>query len=129
MRFIVDQLFIGNNRRRKNSNLGWKCDIVTSDRRSSCFVRAGNITPRSRRSIDCDLYKDVDEIRSYGQTIVYTVHESVGLAYSFRQVSRKSGDEFSSNIDLIDTLPPGLYEAIFESRPDMVNPDLLTATG
>ena len=29
---------------------------------------------------------------------------------------KKEHGEFSSNIDLIDTLPPGLYEAIFEPR-------------
>jgi hypothetical protein len=33
----------------------------------------------------------------------------------------------SSNIDLIDTLPPGLYEAVFESKTeDTANPDLAT---
>ena len=29
---------------------------------------------------------------------------------------RKEHGEFSSNIDLIDTLPPGLYEAVFETQ-------------
>ena len=29
-------------------------------------------------------------------------------------VAKKEHDEFSSNIDLIDILPPGLYEAVFE---------------
>src|SRR5204862_6551894 len=60
-----------------------------------------------------DLYGSVDEIRSYGQTIVYTVHESVGHLGIFvsGSVAKKQHDEFSSNIDLIDTLPPGLYEA------------------
>ena len=42
-------------------------------------------------------------------------------------VARKEHSEFSSNIDLIDMLPPGLYEAVFEPRPgDAVNPDLAT---
>ena len=31
-------------------------------------------------------------------------------------VAKKEHGEFSSNIDLIDTLPPGLYEAVFESK-------------
>ena len=31
-------------------------------------------------------------------------------------VARKEHGELSSNIDLIDTLPPGLYEAVFEPR-------------
>ena len=65
-----------------------------------------------------DLYGSVDEIRSYGQTIVYTVHESVGHLGIFvsGSVAKKQHDEFSSNIDLIDTLPPGLDEAVFERK-------------
>ena len=31
-------------------------------------------------------------------------------------MAKKEYGEFSSNIDLIDTLPPGLYEAVFESK-------------
>jgi Protein of unknown function (DUF3141) len=33
-------------------------------------------------------------------------------------VARKEHGEFSSNIDLIDVLPPGLYEAVFERKTD-----------
>jgi hypothetical protein len=40
--------------------------------------------------------------------------------------AKKEHSEFSSNIDLIDTLPPGLYEAVFENRAeDTANPDLV----
>ena len=42
-------------------------------------------------------------------------------------VARKEHGELSSNIDLIDTLPPGLYEAVFEAKTaDTANPDLAT---
>lgn len=42
------------------------------------------------------------------------------------KVARKEHDEFSSNIDLIDTLPPGLYEATFEAKTDATaNPDMV----
>ena len=35
--------------------------------------------------------------------------------------------EFSSNIDLIDVLPPGLYEAVFEAKSeDTVSSDLVS---
>src|SRR5262249_730241 len=74
-----------------------------------------------------DLYENVDEIRSFGQTIVYTVHETAGHLGIFVSggVARKEHGEFSSNIDLIDTLPPGLYEAVFERKSaDTANPDL-----
>ena len=64
------------------------------------------------------LYEDVDEIRSHGQTIVYTIHETTGHLGIFvsGSVARKEHGEFSSNIDLIDVLPPGLYEAVFEAK-------------
>src|SRR5262252_9071185 len=42
-------------------------------------------------------------------------------------VAKKEHGEFSSNIDLIDTLPAGLYEAVFEKKGDATtNPDLVT---
>ena len=41
-------------------------------------------------------------------------------------VAKKEHGEFSSNIDLIDTLPPGLYEAVLENKAeDTANPDLV----
>jgi hypothetical protein len=56
----------------------------------------------------------VDDIRAHGQTIVYAVHETVGHLGIFvsGSVAKKEHDEFASNIDLIDVLPPGLYEAV-----------------
>ena len=81
--------------------------------------KGDNITP-PQQALDwiLDLYADVDEIRAYGQTIVYTVHESVGHLGIFVSggVAKKEHAEFSSNIDLIDVLPPGLYEATFEAK-------------
>jgi len=79
-----------------------------------------------------DLYDNVDEIRAYGQTIVYTIHETVGHLGIFVSggVAKKEHGEFSSNIDMIDTLPPGLYEAVMENRSeDMASPDLVTEIG
>ena len=71
----------------------------------------------------------MDDIRAHGQTIVYTLHEKVGHLGIFvsGDVARKQYTEFSSNIDFIDLLPPGLYEAKFEPKTaDMVGADLLT---
>ena len=131
MQFIVDQLFIGNNLAagRIQTSDGNAIDLRNIRSPIVVFCSKGdNITP-PQQALDwiLDLYKDVDEIRSYGQTIVYTVHESVGHLGIFvsASVAKKQHDEFSSNIDLIDTLPPGLYEATFESKTkDTVNPDL-----
>ena len=81
--------------------------------------KGDNITPPQQAlGWILDLYENVDEIRSYGQTIVYTIHETVGHLGIFVSggVAKKEHGEFSSNIDLIDTLPPGLYEAVFEDK-------------
>jgi hypothetical protein len=90
--------------------------------------KGDNVTP-PQQALDwiLDLYESVDDIRSYGQTIVYTIHETVGHLGIFVSggVAKKEHGEFSSNIDLIDTLPPGLYEAIFEDKTaETANPDL-----
>ena len=77
--------------------------------------KGDNITP-PQQALDwiLDLYESVDDIRSYGQTIVYAVHDSIGHLGIFvsGSVAKKEHDEFASNIDLIDLLPPGLYEAV-----------------
>jgi hypothetical protein len=83
--------------------------------------KGDNVTP-PQQALDwiLDLYDDVEEIRSFGQTIVYTVHETIGHLGIFVSggVAKKEHSEFSSNIDLIDLLPPGLYEAKFEKKTD-----------
>jgi Protein of unknown function (DUF3141) len=133
IQFIVDELFIGNNLAsgRIQTSDGTAIDFRSIRSPIVVFCSNGdNITPPQQAlGWILDLYDDVDEIRSYGQTIVYTVHETVGHLGIFVSsgVARKEHGEFSSNIDLIDTLPPGLYEAVFHERtPDTANPDLVS---
>jgi Protein of unknown function (DUF3141) len=94
--------------------------------------KGDNITPPQQAlNWILDLYRDVDEIRYYGQTIVYTVHETIGHLGIFVSggVAKKEHAEFSSNIDLIDVLPPGLYEATFEAKSgDTAQADLATGS-
>ena len=133
IQFIVDELFIGNNLAagRIQTSDGTAVDLRNIRSPVVVFCSKGdNITPPQQAlGWILDLYENVDEIRSYGQTIVYTIHPSVGHLGIFvsGSVARKEHDEFSSNIDLIDTLPPGLYEAAFESKTEATaNPDLAT---
>src|SRR6185312_16051667 len=131
IQFIVDELFVGNNLaagRIKTSD-GEVVDLRKIRSPIVVFCSKGdNITPPQQAlSWILDLYRDVDEIRYYGQTIVYTVHETVGHLGIFVSggVARKEHAEFSSNIDLIDVLPPGLYEATFEAKSgDTAHADL-----
>jgi hypothetical protein len=131
IQFIVDELFIGNNLAAGNIRMSDGTAVDLRNIRSPIVVfcsKGDNITP-PQQALDwiLDLYASVDEIRAYGQTIVYTVHENVGHLGIFVSggVAKKEHAEFSSNIDLIDVLPPGLYEATFEARgPDTLSDDL-----
>jgi hypothetical protein len=74
-----------------------------------------------------DLYQNEAEVLAHGQTIVYAVHESIGHLGIFvsGSVARKEHQEFTSNIDMIDVLPPGIYQAeIADKTPDTPNADL-----
>jgi pimeloyl-ACP methyl ester carboxylesterase len=131
IQFIVDQLFIGNNLGAGKIETANGVAVDLRNIRSPIVVfcsEGDNITPPQQAlGWILDLYQDVDEIRAYGQTIVYSIHETTGHLGIFVSggVARKEHDEFSSNIDLIDTLPPGLYEATFERKTgDTANPDL-----
>ena len=124
IQFIVDELFVGNKLaagRIKTSD-GTAIDLRNIRSPIVVFCSKGdNVTPPQQAlGWILDLYEDVDEIRSYGQTIVYTIHETVGHLGIFVSggVAKKEHGEFSSNIDLIDTLPPGLYEAMFEGKTE-----------
>src|SRR6201991_4006081 len=122
IQFIVDELFIGNNLAAGRIKMSDGTAVDLRKIRSPIVVfcsEGDNVTPPQQAlHWILDLYADVDEIRAYGQTIVYTVHESIGHLGIFVSggVAKKEHAEFSSNIDLIDVLPPGLYEATFEAR-------------
>src|SRR6478752_3374412 len=131
IQFIVDELFIGNNLAAGRIKMSDGTAVDLRNIRSPIVVfcsEGDNITPPQQAlHWILDLYADVDEIRAYGQTIVYTVHETVGHLGIFVSggVAKKEHSEFSSNIDLIDILPPGLYEATFEAKSaDTANPEL-----
>ena len=118
MQWIVDNLFVGNRLA--------TAEIVTRDGRRLdlrnikgpiiCFCSQGDdITPPQQAlGWILDLYDDVADIRANGQTIVYCVHDQVGHLGIFVSggVAKKEHAEFASNIDFIDCLPPGLYEAV-----------------
>jgi pimeloyl-ACP methyl ester carboxylesterase len=122
IQFIVDELFVGNNLAAGRIKMSDGTTIDLRNIRSPIVVfcsKGDNITPPQQAlGWILDLYENVDEIRSYGQTIVYTVHETVGHLGIFVSggIAKKEHGEFSSNIDMIDVLPPGLYEAVFERK-------------
>ena len=133
MQFIADELFVGNKLASAEivSSDGTRIDLRNI--RSPIVVfcsKADNITPPPQ-ALDwiLDLYDSVDAIRAHGQTIVYAVHESIGHLGIFvsGSVAKKEHDEFASNIDMIDALPPGLYEAVMTPKdPNDPTADLIS---
>jgi pimeloyl-ACP methyl ester carboxylesterase len=122
MQSIADQLFIGNKLATGEIISSDGTTIDLRNIRSPIVVfcsKADNITPPPQ-ALDwiLDLYESVDDIRAHGQTIIYAIHPSAGHLGIFvsGSVAKKEHDEFASNIDLIDVLPPGLYEAVITPK-------------
>src|SRR5271166_183180 len=133
IQFIVDELFVGNNLAAGKVETSDGTAIDLRNIRSPIVVlcsEGDNVTPPQQAlGWILDLYENVDDIRARGQTIIYTIHESVGHLGIFVSggIAKKEHGKFSSNIDLIDTLPPGLYEAVFEAKDEATaGADLVT---
>jgi pimeloyl-ACP methyl ester carboxylesterase len=134
---IVDDLFVGNKLATAEivAKDGSTLDLRNIKAPIVVFCSKGdNITPPPQAlGWILDLYRDVNDIRAHGQTIVYAVHESAGHLGIFvsGSVAKKEHDEFASNIDLIEVLPPGLYEAVMtpkqagERAADLIGGDYL----
>lgn len=132
IQWIVDNLFIGNRLATAElvTRAGERIDLRNIRSPIICFCSEGdNITPPPQAlGWIVDLYAKDEDILACGQTIVYAVHESVGHLGIFvsGSVAKKEHQEFASNIDLIDVLPPGLYEAVMTPRtPDAANHHLI----
>jgi hypothetical protein len=132
MEFIVDNLFVGN----KLSVGGIRTsDGVRVDLRnitSSILVFCSwgdDITPPPQ-ALDwvLDLYADESEIVRAGQTIIYCIHQTIGHLGIFvsGKVAIKEHAEFISTMDMIDMMPPGLYEAVItDVDATTAHPELL----
>ena len=127
MEWIVQNLFVGNKLAAGEvQSFDGKHRVDLRNVRSPIIVFASwgdNITP-PQQALDWipDLYRSVDDIRLNDQTIVYCLHEKIGHLGIFVSagVAKRETSELASALELIDTLPPGLYEAIIEdTRPEM----------
>jgi len=124
IQWIVDQLFVGNRLATGEivTSDGTRIDLRNIRSPIICFCSAGdNITPPQQAlGWITDLYAKDDDIRAGGQTIIYAVHGSVGHLGIFVSggIAKKEHQEFASNIDLIDVLPPGLYEAVMTPKSE-----------
>ena len=123
LQFLVDNLFIGDKltRNQLHSRDGTIFDLRSVTSPIIVFTSmADNISPPPQTlGWIVDLYRDVDDIRATGRTIVYCVNQEVGHLAIFvsAKVGAKEDEEFVQLIDVIDCLPPGLYEMVISPRP------------
>jgi tellurite resistance protein len=132
MRGITDELFVGNKLTAGTVQTSDRRRINLKNIRSPIVVIASwgdNITPPPQAlNWIPDLYETVDEMRAHEQVIVYTLDQRIGHLGIFvsAKVAEKQHAEIVNTIDLIGSLPPGLYEMIIEDkRPEDVGVDLL----
>lgn len=132
MQWIADNLFVGNrlSTGQIRTSDGVRVDLRNVKAPIVVFCSWGdNITPPQQAlGWILDLYDHDREIIANGQTIVYTMHQSIGHLGIFvsGKVATKEHGEFVSCMDMIEVLPPGLYEAVItEVTEDTENPDLI----
>jgi hypothetical protein len=132
MQWIADNLFVGNrlSTGELRTSKGMRVDLRNIRAPIIVFCSWGdNITPPQQAlGWVLDLYDHEREIVANGQTIVYTLHDSIGHLGIFvsGKVATKEHGEFVSCMELIDVLPPGLYEAVItEVDENTVNPELV----
>jgi hypothetical protein len=123
LQFLVDNLFIGDKltRNELRSHDGTIFDTRNITSPIIVFTSSGdNISPPPQTlGWILDLYRDVDDIRATGRTIVYCLADKIGHLAIFvsSKVGAKEDEEFVELIDVVDCLPPGLYEMVISPRP------------
>jgi Protein of unknown function (DUF3141) len=133
MQYIADELFVGNKLVSGEIYTGDGGRIDLRDIKSPIVVFCSwgdNITP-PQQALDwiLDLYDSEKEIAANGQTIIYALHQTIGHLGIFvsAKVATKEGEEFTRTIDIIDILPPGLYETVItEKAPETARPELVS---
>jgi pimeloyl-ACP methyl ester carboxylesterase len=124
MQWIADNLFVGNKLTsgKIRTSDGVQVDLRNIKSPIIVFCSWGdNITPPQQAlGWITDIYRSDEDVVENGQTIVYSLHESVGHLGIFvsGKVATKEHDEFASSMDMIDLMPPGLYEAVIEDVGD-----------
>ncbi len=118
MQWIADELFVGNKLSSGELRTSDGIRVDLRNIKSPIVVlcsKGDDITP-PQQALDwiLDLYDHENEVIANGQTIVYTIHESIGHLGIFvsGKVASKEDKELIQFMDMIDLLPPGLYEAV-----------------
>jgi hypothetical protein len=124
LQYLVDNLFIGDKltRNQLKSHDGVTFDIRNILSPIIVFTSDGdNISPPPQAlGWIVDLYRDVEDIRAAGQTILYCMAEKIGHLALFvsGKVGAEQDEEFVQLMNVIDCLPPGLYEMVISPKAD-----------
>lgn len=127
IQYIVDNLFIGN--KLSTSSLvtsnGIRLDLRNIQSPIVIFCSKGdNITPPPQAlGWVTDLYQNESDVLSHDQTIIYALHDSIGHLGIFVSgaVGRKEHKKFATNIELINLIPSGLYQAVIQDGAQQVD--------
>lgn len=112
---ITENLFVGNKLARGELEVHGRA-VNLRDITAPIVVFASwgdNITPPPQAlNWIIDTWGDERAIAAAGRTIIYVLHESVGHLGIFvgGSVALKEHDQLVSSLDVIESLPPGLYE-------------------
>jgi hypothetical protein len=132
MQWIADNLFVGNKLAagKLRTREGIQIDLRNIQSPIVVFASWGDdITPPQQAlGWITELYSDDADIVMQGQTIVYALHQTTGHLGIFvsGKVATKEHGEFVEAMDMLDMLPPGLYEATFEEvGKETAHPELV----
>lgn len=124
IQYLVDNHFIGNKLTANElaTEDGRRFDIRSVTSPIIVFTSLGdNISPPQQTlGWVLDLYQSVEDIRDQGQTIVYCVDPKVGHLAIFvsPKVAAREDEVFMQMMNVIDVLPPGLYELVVTPKTD-----------
>lgn len=124
MQYIADNLFVGNHLSEAalQDSEGRRIDLRNVKSPIVVFCSWGDdITPPQQAlGWVLDLYQDDAALVAGGQTIIYSTHQSIGHLGIFvsASVANKEHEEFTAAMDMIDVMPPGLYEAVFLDKDE-----------
>lgn len=120
IRWIVENIFVGNRLARNTAQLEHGVNIDIRNIKAPVIVFASHgddITPPPQAlSWILDAYSDEKEIEICGQRIIYMIHEQVGHLGIFvsSKVANHEHKGIASMMEMIEVLPPGLYEMDIE---------------
>jgi pimeloyl-ACP methyl ester carboxylesterase len=121
IRWIIEEIFVGNKLSRGEARLGGRrLDLKSIRSPIIVFASKGdNITPPQQAlNWIADTFSDEHEIRVRGQRIIYMIHEKVGHLGIFvsSSIARKEHTEVTSTLKTIEALAPGLYEMTIDEE-------------